>query len=165
MNLATTADKSMLEDSPNVRLMPPAVFFTCLTLGGILEFLMPQAFPILPPLMRIALGIAIGTAGFGFMWIANEKFETMGTNVPTNLPATMLVIQGPFHLTRNPMYLGGSAFFLGMGLALGSLWMLAAYLPLGLYLSLFVIPREEAYMERMFGDDYRKYCETVRRWL
>jgi protein-S-isoprenylcysteine O-methyltransferase Ste14 len=63
------------------------------------------------------------------------------------------------------MYVGGSAFFLGIGLLVGSLWMLAAYLPLGLYLWLYLIPREEAYMERVFGDEYRTYCRRVRRWL
>jgi protein-S-isoprenylcysteine O-methyltransferase Ste14 len=63
------------------------------------------------------------------------------------------------------MYLGGSAWFLGIGLLVGSLWMLAAYIPLGLYLSLYVIPREEAYMERTFGDTYGAYCRNVRRWI
>lgn len=63
------------------------------------------------------------------------------------------------------MYVGGSVFFLGIGLAVGSLWLLAAYLPLGLYLSFYVIPREEAYMERIFGDEYRDYRRRIRRWL
>jgi len=28
-----------------------------------------------------------------------------------------------------------------------------------------VIAREEAYLERRFGDDYRDYRATTRRWL
>jgi len=28
-----------------------------------------------------------------------------------------------------------------------------------------VIAREEAYLQRRFGSDYRRYCERVRRWL
>jgi protein-S-isoprenylcysteine O-methyltransferase Ste14 len=35
----------------------------------------------------------------------------------------------------------------------------------GLYLSLYVIPCEEAYMERVFGEEYSAYCRRVRRWL
>jgi protein-S-isoprenylcysteine O-methyltransferase Ste14 len=27
------------------------------------------------------------------------------------------------------------------------------------------VAREEAYLERMFGDDYRGYRRRVRRWL
>jgi protein-S-isoprenylcysteine O-methyltransferase Ste14 len=60
------------------------------------------------------------------MVIAHEKFKSLGTNVPTNLPATIFVIQGSYRFSRNPMYIGGSAFFLGIGLMVGSLWMLAA---------------------------------------
>ncbi len=43
--------------------------------------------------------------------------------------------------------------------------MLAAYLPLGLYLSRYVIPREEAYMQRKYGEAYRDYSRQVRRWV
>ena len=164
MTLATTSDR-VEHDSPGVNIMPPTVFYACLILGGVLEFLFPHDFPILSKPMCLVLGIGLGGAGFVFMVIAHEKFKSLGTNVPTNLPATTFVLQGAYRFSRNPMYTGGSAFFLGIGLLVGSLWMLAAYLPLGLYLWLYLIPREEAYMERVFGDEYRTYCRRVRRWL
>ena len=164
MALATTADK-IDHDSPGVNIMPPTVFYACLILGGILEFLFPHDFPVLSKPVRIVLGLILGGAGFAFMTVAHEKFKRIGTNIPTNLPATSFVVQGAYNFSRNPMYVGGSAFFLGIGLAIGSLWMLAAYVPLGLYLAFYVIPREEAYMRRVFGDDYRTYCSRVRRWL
>ena len=164
MTLATIADR-VEHDSPGVNIMPPMVFYACLILGGILELLIPHDFPVLSRPVRIILGLGFGGAGFAFMVIAHEKFKSIGTNVPTNLPTTTFVVQGAYRFSRNPMYVGGSAFFLGIGLMVGSLWMLAAYLPLGLYLSLYLIPREEAYMERVFGDEYRAYCRSVRRWL
>lgn len=164
MALAATADK-IENDSPGVNIMPPTVFYACLILGGILEFLFPYDFPVLSRPARIVLGSLIGGVGFAFMAAAHERFKRIGTNVPTNLPATTFVVQGAYNYSRNPMYVGGSTFFLGIGLAIGSLWMLAAYIPLGLYLDLYVIPREEAYMERVFGDEYRTYCSRVRRWL
>ena len=164
MDSVTTADR-IEHDSPGVNFMPPTVFYACLILGGILEFLFSHDFPVLPRPVHIVLGSIIGAAGFAFMVAAHEKFKRIGTNVPTNLPATTFVVQGAYNYSRNPMYVGGSVFFLGIGLAIGSLWMLAAYIPLGLYLALYVIPREEAYMERVFGDEYRTYCSRVRRWL
>jgi len=164
LNLATIAE-NVGHDSPGVNVMPPKVFCVCLILGGFLEFLFPQDFPVLSRTMCIILGLGFGGAGFAFMMIAHEKFKRIGTNIPTDLPATTFVVQGAYRFSRNPMYVGGSAFFLGIGLIIGSLWMLAAYLPLGLYLSLHVIPREEAYLERVFGEEYRAYCRRVRRWL
>ena len=164
MTLATTSYR-VEHDSPGVNIMPPTVFYACLILGGVLEFLFPNDFPILSKPVRLVLGLGLGGAGFVFMLIAHEKFKRIGTNVPTNLPATTFVLQGAYRFSRNPMYVGGSAFFLGIGLLVGSLWMFAAYLPLGLYLWLYFIPREEAYMERVFGDEYRAYCRRVRRWL
>jgi protein-S-isoprenylcysteine O-methyltransferase Ste14 len=164
MNIANIAE-SVEVDSPGVNIMPPTVFYACLILGGLLEFLFPSDIPMLARSAWIALGLGLGGAGFAFMVIAHEKFKKTGTNIPTNLPATTFVVQGAYRFSRNPMYVGGSAFFLGIGLIVGSLWMLVAYLPLGLYLWLYVIPREEAYMKRVYGDEYRAYCRNVRRWL
>jgi protein-S-isoprenylcysteine O-methyltransferase Ste14 len=152
-------------DSPGVDLMPPLVFFACLATGGVLELFIPRGFPLFPETLRCFVGIGIGISGFAFMMAGHETFKRSGTNVPTNLPATTFVVQGAYRFSRNPMYVGGSAFFLAIGLAVGSLWMLAAFLPLGLYLAFYVVPREEAYMERAYGDDYRAYCRSVKRWL
>lgn len=152
-------------DSPGVNLMPPAVFFACLLTGGVSGFFFPHPIPLFPAVLRTLLGLGIGISGFVMMCCAHEAFERIGTSVPTNRPASVFVVHGAYKLSRNPMYVGGSAFFLGLGLVSGSLWMIAAYLPLGLYLSLYVVPREEAYMERAFGEDYREYRSQVRRWL
>lgn len=102
--------------------------------------------------VRWVLALVIGGSGFTFMMVAHETFKRIGTNIATHQPATTFVVQGAYRFSRNPMYLGGSVWFFGIGLLAGSLWMLAAYIPLGLYLSFYVIPREEAYMERAFGD-------------
>ena len=161
----STFSKGGEHDSPGVVIIPPMVFYICLLLGGAFEFFAPSDLPVIPKLIRIILGLVIGCSGFAFMMIAHEQFKRVKTNVRTNLPAKTLVVQGAYRISRNPMYVGISAFFLGIGLAVGSVWMLTAYIPLGLYLSLYVIPLEEAYMERTFGEDYKVYCRNVRRWL
>ena len=164
MDTTVNGDK-LVHDSPGVNLMPPVVFWACLVCGGILEFLFPQEFPLVPAPVRLAGGLIIGAAGFAFMAAAHESFKRSGTSVPPNQPAGVFVDKGPYRFSRHPMYAGGSAFFLGIGLAAGSLWLLALYLPLALYLALYVIPREEAYMNRAFGSHYRQYRREVRRWL
>jgi protein-S-isoprenylcysteine O-methyltransferase Ste14 len=160
-----TLDREIKQDSPDVNLMPPAVFFSCLILGGVLEFVFPIDFTWLSHPVRLILGLAIACTGFALMMLAHEKFKRVETQVPTNQPASRLVIHGPYRFSRNPMYVGGIAFFMGMGIAAGSLWLLAASFPLTGYISLYVVPREEGYMERAFGAAYRDYCQNVRRWL
>lgn len=164
MTIASIVGKET-HDSPGVTLMPPSVFLTCLIVGGLLEIFIPSEVPLLSEPVRWILALGIGGCGFAFMMVANETFKRIGTNIPTHQPATTFVVHGAYRFSRNPMYFGGSAWFLGIGLLVGSLWMLAAYIPLGLYLSLYVIPREEAYMERAFGDAYIAYCRNVRRWI
>jgi protein-S-isoprenylcysteine O-methyltransferase Ste14 len=52
-------------------------------------------------------------------------------------------------------------------LAIGfdSLWFLLTLVPFALVINYGVIVREEAYLERKFGDVYRTYRERVRRWV
>jgi len=164
MAMETVVDR-FDQDSPGVNIMPPSIFLACLITGGVLEILSPRDIPVIPTLLRVIFGVGLGSVGFAFLMLAHERFKRIDTHVPTNLPATTLVVQGVYRYSRNPMYLGGSAFFIGMGLALGSLWMLAAYIPLWLYLALYVIPQEEAYMTRRFGESFQTYCSQVRRWI
>lgn len=153
------------EDNPGVNIMPPAIFFTCLAAGGVSEIFLPTPFALLSHPLFMWSGIIIGFCGFWFMTIADQKFKIEETNVETNQPATQVVKNGAFRFSRNPMYVGGSAFFIGLALALGSFWLLLAYLPLGAYLVFYVVPREEAYMIRTFGDEYLSYFNSVRRWI
>jgi protein-S-isoprenylcysteine O-methyltransferase Ste14 len=44
-------------------------------------------------------------------------------------------------------------------------WILILVLPLALTIRYGVVAREEAYLERRFGDVYRDYKTRVRRWL
>ena len=53
----------------------------------------------------------------------------------------------------------------GHGIAADGPWTLALLVPLLIVLHYGVIIREERYLERKFGDDYRRYRSTVRRWL
>jgi protein-S-isoprenylcysteine O-methyltransferase Ste14 len=54
---------------------------------------------------------------------------------------------------------------LGVGLLLNSLWMMALVVPMGSALCLAVIRPEERYLEDKFGDVYRGYRLSVRRWV
>jgi protein-S-isoprenylcysteine O-methyltransferase Ste14 len=53
----------------------------------------------------------------------------------------------------------------GIGIAVRSPWILILLLPLAVTIRYGVVAREEAYLERRFGNAYRDYKARVRRWL
>ena len=106
----------------------------------------------------VLIGIALFAAGV-------RSFSLAGTPLPTNEPARVLVTTGVHGLTRNPVYLGFFLMYVGIGVAVHSPWILALTLPLAVIIRYGVVAREEAYLERRFGDTYRDYKSRVRRWL
>ena len=77
----------------------------------------------------------------------------------------MLLVEGIYGRTRNPMYLGITLFQLGLGVALGNGW-IAALAPLGLAIvHVLAVRAEEAYLEERFGESYLHYTASVRRYL
>jgi protein-S-isoprenylcysteine O-methyltransferase Ste14 len=52
-----------------------------------------------------------------------------------------------------------------LAIAFNSLWLLMTLALFALVIRYGVITREEAYLERKFGDVYRRYRARVRRWL
>jgi protein-S-isoprenylcysteine O-methyltransferase Ste14 len=77
----------------------------------------------------------------------------------------VLVTTGIHSWSRNPIYLGLFLVYGGIGVAAGSLWALIVAVPLAITIRYGVVAREEAYLERRFGDAYRDYKAHVRRWL
>jgi len=59
------------------------------------------------------------------------------------------------------MFLG----LIGLAIASDNLWLLLILVFFALVIRYGVVAREEAYLERKFGDIYRGYCSRVRRWL
>ena len=80
-------------------------------------------------------------------------------------PTTALVTSGPYRVGRNPQYVGIALLHIAFAFALGIMWALALLPVLLVFLDRFVIPREEVYLERKFGQADRDYEARVRRWL
>jgi protein-S-isoprenylcysteine O-methyltransferase Ste14 len=81
------------------------------------------------------------------------------------MPTTTIVETGPYRFTRNPIYLGMFVGLAGLAIAFDSLWLLGTLLVFAFAIRYGVVAREEAYLERKFGDAYRHYRARVRRWL
>jgi protein-S-isoprenylcysteine O-methyltransferase Ste14 len=105
-----------------------------------------------------AVGLVIAGCGWGIF----RKART--TTVPGKSSAK-LVTWGPYHFTRNPMYVGLICCYLGEAGLMKQLWPVLV-LPLMIaYLNWTVIPVEEARLKEIFHDDYEQYRSRVRRWI
>lgn len=151
-------------DSPGVWFIPPIVFYGCLILGGVAELALGSDFQV-HWAVHLSAGLIVGCTGFWFMMWGHGLFRKLGTSEKTIRPSSVLVMEGAYRHSRNPMYVGMTGFLLGLGLAVGSVWMVAVGLALPLYLAVYVVPREEAYMARRWGNEYLAYRARVRRWL
>jgi len=133
---------------------------------------LPLALNWLMPLPIVAAAMLAGWLGalvFAFalallVW-AIAAMTRGGSNVPTNRPTTTIVHGGPYRFTRNPIYLAMALGLIGLAIAFNTLWLLLVSVPFGLVIRYGVVAREEAYLERKFGNVYRCYRSRMRRWL
>lgn len=147
------------EDNPRVRVPPPLIFGGLLALGLLID---SDPFRVGPAQLA---GVALGIAGLALIAISLGLFAGSKTRPEPWQPATALIDRGLYRFTRNPMYLGMGLLSLGIALAFSSLpGALLAVLAL-LIIDRTVVTREEAYLERRFGQGYIDYTRRVRRWL
>ena len=144
---------------------PPALFLAALVFGFTLDRLVALPFrPGTGPVRwaiagsLIVMGLALAAAGI-------RNFARAATPVPTNQPTRALLTSGIHGWSRNPIYLGLFLVYGGVGVAARSPWALVLTLPLAITVRYGVVAREEAYLERRFGEVYRGYKARVRRWL
>ena len=151
-------------DTANVIVRPPIAWAVAVLAGLALNWLMPLRFvPAAVP--AGPLGAAVFALAVALLAWAIATISGAGSNVPTSLPTTTIVNTGPYRFTRNPIYLGMVLGLIGLAIALNSLWLLLTLVPFALIIHYGVVAREEAYLERKFGDVYRLYRARVRRWL
>jgi len=153
-------------DTAGVIARPPLLFLGALLLGFVSDRLLPLpiAIPRFDPVQWIIagfvilMGLTVAAAGIG-------NFSRAKTPVPTNQPTRALVTTGIHRWTRNPIYLGMFLVYGGIGIGARSPWTLILILPLAITIRYGVVAREERYLETKFGETYRAYRASVRRWL
>jgi protein-S-isoprenylcysteine O-methyltransferase Ste14 len=152
------------DDTAGVIVRPPIAWALAVLAGFALNWLMPL--PFLPAELPAGwLGAIVFALALALVAWAISTMTRAGSNVPTNLPTTTIVETGPYRFTRNPIYLGMVLGLIGLAIAFDRLWLLMTLVPFALVIRYGVIAREEAYLERKFGDVYRRYSARVRRWL
>jgi len=148
---------------PAVKFPPPLVFLLFLLAGWLLQQVWPVG--LTESVVLLYLGVTfcvlslLGLLGIGLM------FHRHKTSIEPWKPTTRVMSHGPYAYSRNPIYVGFCFLAAGIGLSQNSLWMTLSFLPSAFVVFHTAIVREEKYLEKKFGEEYRRYRERVRRWL
>jgi protein-S-isoprenylcysteine O-methyltransferase Ste14 len=159
-------DVTQGRDTAGVLAPPPLIALGVLFLGLGLDRIYPigVAGAVFPHTTRIAIGLALIAFAAWPMARALWRFRLAGTPPEPWKPTTAFVSRGIYKRTRNPMYQAFGLFVLGVAFALASDWTFLLLPPAALVMHVAVVRREERYLARRFGEDYRLYCEKVPRY-
>ena len=151
-------------DTSNVIIRPPIALAIAIVAGLAADWVYPWRFvPASVP--HAVIGGGLMAAGFALAIFAIVTMLKTGTRVETHKPSTTIVAAGPYRLSRNPIYIGMFLVEAGLAVVLDDLWLLIMLVPFWLVIRYGVIAREEAYLERKFGEAYLGYKSRTRRWL
>jgi protein-S-isoprenylcysteine O-methyltransferase Ste14 len=136
----------------------PEAHLVGLGTGILLQLVTPRSLPW-PAWIGQACGWPLILAG---LWLGTWAVRAAaGVNLEQ---PNQLVDSGPYAYGRNPMYLAWTLGYVGVALVAGTAWPLLL-LPVVLVVTQLVVMQEEHSLERRFGDAYRSYRTSVRRYL
>lgn len=93
-------------------------------------------------------------------------FTFVGTKDAVLHPASgELATEGPFAITRNPVYLGEGAIALGIAMMSRMPWLVLVTLIVGLLVTALIVDWEESVLRRRHGAAYEEYARQVPRWF
>ncbi len=145
------------------RVLPPTYFLIGLVVMVVLHFVFSGP-RIVYGQWRI-IGVPIGLLALWLTIRTDALFKKLGTEVKPFRKSRLVVTEGPYRVSRHPMYVGFIGMLLGVAVLAGTLLpLLVVAMMFVLFTVRFVLP-EERHMEEQFGEQYRSYRARVRRWV
>ncbi|WP_418321032.1 methyltransferase family protein [Piscinibacter sakaiensis] len=157
--------RSDLRRALELRVPPVAVVLLAAAAMWLLARLFPSAALVLP--LRVVLAALFVVAGFAIALAGVVEFRRARTTVNPMTPeaSSAIVSSGIYRHSRNPMYAGFLLALVGWAVFLAnpvSLLGVALYV---VYMNCFQIQPEERALQARFGEAYRGYMRSVRRWF
>lgn len=146
-----------------IEMRPPRIWLALFAIAFSLHLLFPSWDTI--TFNAPILGMSLGLIGFCVMiggWLTFQKHKVAICPTATT---EKLITSVLYSFSRNPMYLGMTLICVGIMLFFHSLALYGATLIIFCFLNFIFIPYEEAKLIRVFGGEYSRYSERVRRWL
>lgn len=156
---------SSASEGVKVPLTPP-IFFMLVVLAGMgLGYLQPLRLGLGSIALRSVLCGVLSLLALGLGLWAVKTMRRRTASPEFGRRVRVLVVEGPYRFSRNPLYLALVLGLLALAAALDSAWLAMGSLVLGSLLDRFVILPEESYLAERFGAGYLGYTLRVRRWL
>ena len=152
------------KDHADVKIHPPILTIIFITIAYIAKWTIPGAPFVVPDALR-NIGFGLIVVGFLLGIAAFLEFRKARTTVDPHGSVSNIVTSGIYRFTRNPIYLGFLLMLIGIPLNSGTYWGIILVPVFMYFMNQLVIEREEAYLEKKFGDVYTSYKSRVRRWL
>jgi len=146
--------------------LPPLIYLSAIAIGIILDAVYPLAWFSQPMSdILVAAGLVALFAVAALLFTAIASMRRAKTTLNPNAVADHLITNGPFAVTRNPMYLANTLLLMGIGMIFGSTWFLLLAIVAAFATQKLAIEREEKMLMEKFGKKYRDYAKRVRRWI
>ncbi|MCB1672002.1 MAG: isoprenylcysteine carboxylmethyltransferase family protein [Gammaproteobacteria bacterium] len=148
---------------PAVSIPPPLVFVAFLVVGLVLHLVWPVR--LTDSLLLRFAGATLCVLAIVALLAIGLMFHKHQTSIAPWEPTTRVLDHGPYAFSRNPIYVAFCFLAIGIGLSQNSLWMSLSFIPSAFVVFHTAIVREEEYLEKKFGEQYRRYKAKVRRWI
>ena len=148
---------------PGIRTPPTVIYVAALAIGFGLNYLWPVS-PLTGSSRYVIGSVVILVSGL-IISIVLRSFRQARTTFDVRQPASVLITEGPYRLSRNPAYVSLTLLYFGIGILLNYGWMLILVALALLVMDLWVVRSEERHLEAKFGEEYLRYKAAVRRWL
>lgn len=148
------------------KLSPSVLFMSTFALGLSFSFIQPWHLTLYidAEIMRMT-GITILIISLLLNTLAYRAFKKALTSHAPFIKPKVLIINGIFSLSRNPVYLALVLSQCGLGFVFDSVWILISALILLVLLNYLIIIHEEKMLESIFKETYQHYKENNRRWI
>ncbi len=150
-------------DNPGVRVPPPLIPLAAIGIGYGLQ----RVWTLAPPdwAGRPILGWALVGAGVAILIASWVQVFRAKTNIRPDKPSSAIIRTGLYRFSRNLIYVSFVMLQAGIGLLMSNPWVVVLVPVSLILLNKTVIAREEAYLERAFGENCLAFKRAVRRWL
>jgi protein-S-isoprenylcysteine O-methyltransferase Ste14 len=144
-------------------ILPPKIALAAIITMIALHLVVPLVI-VVPTPFSYAGALLLATGSAMIVW-SRRAFQAAGTPIRPFTASTTLVRHGLYRWSRNPMYLGAVLLVTGVAVLLGSLVALLVAIAFFATLQEGFVRHEERLLDETFGDEYRTYRRSVRRWL